>query len=189
MPFPFTIPRANFPFADLIEDLEQKIHICREENGTWRHVQISLFLPWFVEEFLESRWQGREADRPASSIDEAEAFCDYVIDMSMQSPTSEALRTAPVIERWCALREVFEEATYPCLIGYVSGHPILREGARVRTSALIRIEPQEGWARTWSRHYRLGKRDAAMFQELERDRRLRPGLEIDWDIMGSTVRQ
>jgi hypothetical protein len=43
-----------------------------------------------------------------------------------------------------------------CIVGSVRGHPILGNRARVHTSELILIDPENRWARTWSRYYLLG---------------------------------
>jgi hypothetical protein len=61
------------------------------------------------------------------------------------------LRAAPIIDKWSY---AFVPAC--CIAGSVRGHPVLGNGARVNTSALILIDPEHGWARTWSRYYRLG---------------------------------
>lgn len=42
-----------------------------------------------------------------------------------------------------------------CLIGEVQGHPICH-GPLIKTSELWAISPELGWARTFSRYYRLG---------------------------------
>jgi hypothetical protein len=67
-------------------------------------------------------------------------------------PRSMDLEAAPTIEQW-------SHGLTParCIVGSVRGHPILGNRARVHTSQLILIDPEHGWARTWSRYYRLGK--------------------------------
>jgi hypothetical protein len=66
-------------------------------------------------------------------------------------PHSEDLRGAPIIEQWsCGLIPA------GCIVGSVRGHPILGNRARIHTSHLVFIDPDHGWARTWSRYYRLG---------------------------------
>ena len=54
------------------------------------------------------------------------------------------------IDRWALARR-----TVPCLIGNVTGHPSLGNGATA-TSELFYIDTERGYARTLSRWYRLG---------------------------------
>ncbi len=66
-------------------------------------------------------------------------------------PSEDDLNSAPMLEDWAlSLRSA------PCLIGRPSGHPYLR-GPRPVTSYLFVHAPELGWARTWSRYYRLGR--------------------------------
>jgi len=43
-----------------------------------------------------------------------------------------------------------------CLVGRVTGHPLLGDRPQIRTSPLFLLDAEQGWARTWSRFYRLG---------------------------------
>lgn len=61
------------------------------------------------------------------------------------------LSAAPVIDQWS-----YGLVPTRCIVGAVRGHPILGDRARVHTSQLILIDAKSGWARTWSRYYRLG---------------------------------
>jgi hypothetical protein len=67
-------------------------------------------------------------------------------------PRSLDLEAAPTIDQWS-----YGLTPARCIVGSVRGHPILGNRARVHTSELILIDPEDGWARTWSRYYRLGK--------------------------------
>lgn len=69
-------------------------------------------------------------------------------------PSSEDLRAAPLIDKWS-----YGLIPARCIAGSVRGHPILGNRARVHTSELVLIDPEHGWARTWSRYYRLGTPD------------------------------
>jgi hypothetical protein len=69
-------------------------------------------------------------------------------------PRSLDLEAAPTIDRWS-----FGLVPARCIVGSVRGHPILGNRARVHTSELVLIDPEHGWARTWSRYYRLGTRE------------------------------
>jgi hypothetical protein len=71
-------------------------------------------------------------------------------------PRSLDLEAAPTLDRW-------SHGLIParCLVGSVRGHPILGNLARVHTSELVLIDPEHGWARTWSQYYRLGAPEGA----------------------------
>jgi hypothetical protein len=69
---------------------------------------------------------------------------------SGERPSADDLATAPLLARWrLATRSA------PCLVGLCSDHPRLH-GPLIYTSELWAIAPKLGWARTWSRFYRLG---------------------------------
>lgn len=65
--------------------------------------------------------------------------------------------SAPILNRWSlAVRASV------CLEGLVSGHPALTGQDRaIRTSELWDLDAEAGWARTYSRWYRLGQRAPA----------------------------
>jgi hypothetical protein len=69
-----------------------------------------------------------------------------------EMPRSMDLAASPTIDQWS-----FGLMPARCIVGSVRGHPILGNRARVHTSQLILIDPEHGWARTWSRYYRLGR--------------------------------
>ncbi|MCW2276529.1 hypothetical protein GJ654_20365 [Rhodoblastus acidophilus] len=68
-------------------------------------------------------------------------------------PTAADLADAPIIDHWSlALRPETS------LVGVISGHPSighLRPGA---TTSLFAFAPDLGFARSWNRYYRLGRR-------------------------------
>ncbi|CAO4171753.1 DUF6634 family protein [Methylorubrum populi] len=70
-----------------------------------------------------------------------------------QHPTADRLRDAPTLSRW---RIVITPV--PHLLGVVSGHPEIAEGHVCRTSAVFVFDSEKGYARTYSRFYRLGPR-------------------------------
>jgi hypothetical protein len=47
------------------------------------------------------------------------------------------------------------DITLPCLIGRARGQPLPGDRPNFRTSQLIAFDIEQGWARTWSRVYRL----------------------------------
>lgn len=67
-------------------------------------------------------------------------------------PHAADMRAAPLLDCW-----TLGELTTPCLIGAVVGHPLLGDRPRIHTSQLIAVDPDVGWARTWSRFYRLAE--------------------------------
>jgi hypothetical protein len=78
-------------------------------------------------------------------------LCD-IDDLQIgELPRSIDLNAAPAIDQWS-----YGLVPARCIVGSVRGHPILSNRARIHTSQLVLIDPEEGWARTWSRYYRLG---------------------------------
>ncbi len=70
-------------------------------------------------------------------------------------PSAADLADAPILDRYVIIPRM-----RPSLAGFVAGHPIL--GDRVaRTSEVFAIQSDDrdrgGWARTYSRFYRLGR--------------------------------
>ena len=68
-------------------------------------------------------------------------------------PTAADLDGVPVIDRWTV--SVRAES---CLVGVVSGHPSVGQMRPGATTSLFAFAPDLGWARTWNRYYRLGRR-------------------------------
>lgn len=70
-----------------------------------------------------------------------------------KAPTEAELAEAPVIDCYA-----LGSRPVAALLGCVSGHPVLTGLNRtVRTSEVWAFAPDQGWARTWSRWYRLGQ--------------------------------
>lgn len=112
----------------------------------------------------------RASGRPERPLSEAlAAFCDHLEALTAAEPDA----AAPRIDRWSAI--LHRDAV--SLIGRVTGHPHLRPGARAVTSPLLRIAPAAGWARTWSRFYRLGREDPTFLRDMIADDRLPPTTE------------
>ena len=65
-------------------------------------------------------------------------------------PTQAELEAAPIITNWR-----MGQRLEPALTGLVVGHPYLGTRCAV-TSPLYILNPESGWARTFSRLYRLG---------------------------------
>lgn len=68
-------------------------------------------------------------------------------------PTPTDLADAPLIELWQVL---LNPRGAPVLYGYASGHPEIGTDT-VRTSWLIALDRDAGWARSLNRYYRLGR--------------------------------
>ena len=68
-------------------------------------------------------------------------------------PTEEELAVAPFLDKWEVVRDAFN---YTILYGRVTRHPTLR-GPAIKTSPLLWLNALAGWARTFSRFYRLGE--------------------------------
>ncbi|WP_237152175.1 DUF6634 family protein [Oryzibacter oryziterrae] len=68
-------------------------------------------------------------------------------------PTDADLADAPLLDHF-----TIELAVAPVLTGAVTGHPTLKGNGRlITTSQLHLLALREGWARTQSRFYRLGR--------------------------------
>ena len=70
---------------------------------------------------------------------------------SGKMPSARELEAAPLLDPFA-----ISTRSLPCLVGGNGGHPILK-GPTVTTSELWAIAPELGWARTYSRLYRLGE--------------------------------
>lgn len=79
------------------------------------------------------------------------AMCDDIdAFLAGLPPSEEMLAQAPLLEEW---RLVPDQSTR--LSGFVSGHPRIRPGPLV-SSQVFMLDPEQKWARTLSRFYRLG---------------------------------
>lgn len=66
-------------------------------------------------------------------------------------PPSDIVVHAPLLQDWS-----LATLLCPCLIGRVTDHPLLGDRRNIHTSQLMAFDTEQGWARTWSRFYRLG---------------------------------
>lgn len=69
-----------------------------------------------------------------------------------EHPTEADLDDAPRLSDW----RVYV-SPLPFLVGTVIGHPKIGDGRLCRTSGLVTFDPVAGYARTFSRFYRLGR--------------------------------
>lgn len=111
-------------------------------------------------------------------------FRDHLFALMTTGPDAATRARAPSLDRCCVIR-----SRGHCLrIGGVNGHPLLRENARATTSPLIRIAAADGWARTWSRIYRLLAPATRLFLELQRGARLARDVEVVWERVPAASR-
>lgn len=89
-------------------------------------------------------------------------FLDLMERLSTTPPSPTELGAAPLLTRWCA--GAMDQT--PRLFGIVTGHPRLREGARIITSPYLQVNPEQSWARTWSRYYNLDNYEPHFLAEL-----------------------
>lgn len=73
------------------------------------------------------------------------------------TPSDEELANAPLLRRWSLARVQGDVGL--ALVGAVQGHPRLGDRPAVVTSELVAFCPDDGWAVTRSRVYRLAARD------------------------------
>ncbi|WP_428976991.1 DUF6634 family protein [Faunimonas pinastri] len=87
------------------------------------------------------------ADRLRRLADDLDRIADGGV------PTAEELASSPLIQDW------YEDSRLQsCLRGTISAHPSFDMETDSRTSELWLLAPNLGWARTYSRWYRLGRR-------------------------------
>ena len=85
-----------------------------------------------------------------ATISKLRALADDLEKMTIFQPGSVELSNAPMLEEWgVRLRPV------PAIVGTVQAHPYLDNGPIV-TSEVYALDHAAGWARTFSRFYRLG---------------------------------
>jgi hypothetical protein len=101
-------------------------------------------------EELKARYRGEDRDL-------AEKFQGLAADLAGiangEAPAPSDLLGAPVLQAWT-------EVPYAAsrLSGQGRGHPRLGDPRNLTTSMAVVVNEQEGWARTLSRYYRLGRR-------------------------------
>jgi hypothetical protein len=92
-------------------------------------------------------------ENPHRTIADARRLADDLDRLLSHGQPSDAdLAGAPIIDCW-------QSALRPqrALVGVVTGHPSIGPGRPAVTSALYAFDPVAGWARTWSRFYRVGR--------------------------------
>jgi len=135
---------------------------------------IAQFTPVFRNLYEDDRDDLYADDQPDDLAGRVGRFLDRVRHLSTAVPTQEELDQAPTLHRWCGARL----GCSPFLLGYVTGHPILRWGARAHTSVLLQVSPHLGWARTWNRFYVLGELTPATLFSFQADGKIPPAVEL-----------
>jgi hypothetical protein len=154
------------PYADEIATMKtlnefQDAQVLRE--------QMSFRIRELMFDFSVMR---RDKDTP--DRERIAAFLDHLDALSSGVPTTDELEKAPVLDRWCAIHDT----DTVILIGYVTRHPYIRDQGRSRTSLVLQIQPENGWARTWNRFYRLGSPSRLTFFEWQYDGKISPRMQI-----------
>ncbi|MBR2655574.1 MAG: hypothetical protein IKD58_03625 [Loktanella sp.] len=85
------------------------------------------------------------------------AFLERLQELDAAIPSKEELDQAPKLEKWGVAMRV---TTICVFTGKVAGHLRIRDTASIFTSAVIRLDPDRQWGRSWNRYYRLGEYDA-----------------------------
>ncbi len=107
---------------------------------------------------MKRRYEGSALALALNEIARLEALtADLRRILEGEGPTAADLQDAPLLTGW-------QHATRPqtCLTGIVEAHPDLGSNRYIRTSVLWSGNSTEGWVRTYSRFYRLGKPRSAM---------------------------
>ncbi len=113
-------------------------------------------------------------DKDTPEWEKIALFLDHLEALSSCAPTEEELGNAPVLDQWCAIHD----SDTVILIGYVTGHPYIRDRGRARTSLVLQIQPEKGWARTWNRFYRLAAPSRLTFFEWQHEGKISPRMQI-----------
>lgn len=158
------------PFGDEVDTLLALFH---EDSPNWT---VQQFTPVFMNLFEDDRADLYAGDQPKDLAGRVRRFLDRVKQLSSASPTQQELDRAPTLHRWCGARL----GSSPFLLGHVTGHPILRWGARAHTSVLFQVAPDLGWARTWNRYYTLADHTPETLFAFQADGKVPPAVELIW---------
>ncbi|MFG6565324.1 DUF6634 family protein [Sulfitobacter sp. 1A13421] len=153
-----------WPFQDEINLIRSLLGAAEGPDGN-PGIRLSRCLRFIVNEYrLDAQ---RDRAEPPTLLD----ILNKVEGLSQTTPTAEVLANAPLLEDWSPGVEVDGCAR---LYGRVANHPRLSDGARIFTSPYLRLDPQNSWARSWSRFYRLGTYNRSFMGELILDEVLDP---------------
>ncbi|MAQ39280.1 MAG: hypothetical protein CMO21_18910 [Thioclava sp.] len=157
------------PFIPILKSISDVNSLGTFDLGsTQQRIREHPALASLLQTYLADRALGGQGGSIGDGAFDATLVLSWIRDLSHQRPSIGELSAAPLLDSWCA---IVEDAV-PLLVGRVSGHPHLREGARVRTSPLMNLQPKAGWARSCNRFYRLGLYDPSFLKTLQKDGRL-----------------
>jgi len=127
------------PKLPLLDELITVRALLGEDPGEWGSVKLTLspcLRLLFAGYAQDQADQGRRAPRLIDLISHLE-------HLSAATPSLEEFRDAPLLDEWSA--GVGGDGCAR-LFGRVTGHPRLREGARIYTSPYLQVDPAAGWA-------------------------------------------
>lgn len=154
------------PYADEIATLKT-LNGFQDAEQTRGHMSFRV-----RELMLDFSVMRRGKDTPER--EQIEAFLNHLDTLSSRAPTEDEIEKAPILDQWCAIHDTDTVV----LIGYVTGHPHIRDEGRSRTSLVLQIQPEGGWARTWNRFYRLGAASRLTFFEWQHEGKIGPRMQI-----------
>ncbi len=82
---------------------------------------------------------------------------DIAYLQTVGAPDPDDLRDAPILDAWR-----FALLPTRCLVGSVTGHPLLGNSPLMHTTPIFASDVEAGWVRTLSRFYRLGRREGSL---------------------------
>jgi hypothetical protein len=159
------------PYRPFIDEVDTLLALHDDASPDWT---LRQFTPVFMNLFEDDRADLYADDQPKDLAGRVRRFLDRVKQLSSASPTPQELNQAPTLHRWCAARL----GSSPFLLGHVTGHPMLRWGARAHTSVLFKVAPDLGWARTWNRYYLLSEYTPETLFSFQADGKIPPAVEL-----------
>ncbi|OWY11368.1 hypothetical protein B6V74_05030 [Thioclava sp. F42-5] len=157
------------PYLEIISELPNvNLPGMLDLGSTQQLIREHPALAPLLQTYLADRALGGQGGSIGDGRFDSNSFLTWVVELSRLRPSIADLETAPLLDPWCPI----VEDDVPLLVGQVFGHPHLREGARVRTSPLMNLQPKSGWARSCNRFYRLGLYDPSFLKTLQKDGRL-----------------
>jgi hypothetical protein len=135
---------------------------------------IAQFTPVFKNLYEDDRADLYADDQPQDLAGRVRRFLDRIGHLSTAVPTADELNQAPILHRWCAAR--LGSSTF--LLGHVAGHPKLKWGARIHTSVLCRLAPDQSWARSWNRYYALSDYTPETMFQMQEDGKISAAVEL-----------
>lgn len=159
------------PYRPLFNEVEILLALFDEEEP---EQLIGQFTPVFRNLYEDDRDDLYSGEQPKDLAGRVRRFLNRVRSLSSTAPSQEDLGRAPVLHQWCPVRL----GTSPFLLGQSTGHPLLRWGARTRTSVLMQLSSDLTWARTWNRYYALSEHVPETLYKMQADGVVSPAVEL-----------